>query len=415
MLRELVLCFLFFFSFYVPRKDYVDFAFTGEAPGNQRGRAVQINGSGAIVAISSPFVDVPYENAGEVKVYQRNKGYQWTQLGNTIVGMEPDELFGSSLSINQKGDVLAIGAPFNSKAAYYAGQVRVYKLSGGRWSPLGNVLNGEFANDIFGSSVQLNAKGDRLAVSAPFNDIGGEDSGCVKVYELGKEGWKLLGRPLLGSSSGEQSGAAISFSANGERLAIAAPMFGENRAGYGKVTVYEISAEKLWQPIGKAVVGDKPRAYFGSSISLNAQASLMAVSAPFGKSNNKSGSGMVQLYRLESGGIEKLNQNISGAGTGNLIGNSVALSGDGSHLAIGAPLSFNRANGKGKVLLYQLDKNGGIVSREEIHGQHQNELFGNTVGINQNGTSIIIGAPFNNDDGEKSGRATFIQYPVKKN
>lgn len=410
MFRALVLPFFL----YTPQKHHTDITFPGNAQGDQRGRVVQINGSGTIIAISSPFADFPYEDAGEVKVYRKDNGNQWHKLGNTLVGMEPGELFGSSVSMNRKGNVLAIGAPLNSKSSFNSGQVRVYKLSNGIWSPLGNFLNGEFSNDFFGTTVELDAKGDRLVVGAPYNDTAGEDAGYVKTYELKVDQWKPFGGTLVGGSPGEQAGSAISYSDDGKILAVASPMFGANNVVYGKVVVYQVNAKEEWQPMGNAMVGDDPFAHFGSSICLNAHGSLLAVSAPFGKSNANNGSGVVQLYRLGKDRAEKISKDISGAGTGNLIGNSVAISGNGTRLAIGAPLSVDKINGKGKVLVCQLDKNGNVISREELFGEHPNELFGQSVSIDNDGTGIIVGAPFNNSNGPLSGQATLIEYQVKK-
>jgi len=68
-----------------------------------------------------------------------------------------------------------------------SGHVRVYQLTNNgspTWSKLGQDINGEAANDISGGSVSLNNDGTILAIGARFNDGNGSASGHVRVYDL---------------------------------------------------------------------------------------------------------------------------------------------------------------------------------------------------------------------------------------
>ena len=48
---------------------------------------------------------------------------------------------------------------------------------------MGNTLLGENAHDKFGTSVSVAENGLVFTVGAPFNDGGGTDAGYVRVYE----------------------------------------------------------------------------------------------------------------------------------------------------------------------------------------------------------------------------------------
>ena len=61
-------------------------------------------------------------------------------------------------------------------------QVRLYEWNGSEWS-LKEVIVGEAADDQTGASVSLSADGKRVAVGALLNDGNGSNSGHVRVYD----------------------------------------------------------------------------------------------------------------------------------------------------------------------------------------------------------------------------------------
>eukprot|EP00566_Odontella_aurita_P036595 CAMPEP_0113532618 /NCGR_PEP_ID=MMETSP0015_2-20120614/4160_1 /TAXON_ID=2838 /ORGANISM="Odontella" /LENGTH=369 /DNA_ID=CAMNT_0000431601 /DNA_START=31 /DNA_END=1140 /DNA_ORIENTATION=- /assembly_acc=CAM_ASM_000160 len=124
------------------------------------------------------------------------------------------------------------------------GRVSVYRLGDdGSWSLMGQVLLGDSRQDDFGRSVSLSRDGMHLAVGAPGNDAAGVGSGMVRVFRFDAEmdEWVLMGgESILGSDSMEGFGTAISLSGDGRRVAVGAP---KNRAGgnnSGRVSVFEL-------------------------------------------------------------------------------------------------------------------------------------------------------------------------------
>ena len=87
-------------------------------------------------------------------------------MGPDIDGEASGDNSGYSISINAKGDRVAIGAPSNNGTGSGAGHVRVYEYisAASSWSLLGSDIDGEAADDDSGYSVYLNAVGDRVAV-----------------------------------------------------------------------------------------------------------------------------------------------------------------------------------------------------------------------------------------------------------
>ena len=65
-----------------------------------------------------------------------------TQIGSNINGYAAYDESGSSVSISDDGTIIAIGAPKNDGNGNESGHVRVFQLSSGSWSQLGDDING---------------------------------------------------------------------------------------------------------------------------------------------------------------------------------------------------------------------------------------------------------------------------------
>ena len=100
----------------------------GAAQGDYSGKALAMSADGRVVAIASPDSDMYGTNTGHVTVYSMHSEGNWTQLGQVLKGINPGDLFGSALAINDAGTVLAIGGPFYGQGSDSTrGMVRVVR------------------------------------------------------------------------------------------------------------------------------------------------------------------------------------------------------------------------------------------------------------------------------------------------
>ena len=90
----------------------------------------------------------------------------WNQLGDAIEGEAQSDQFGYSVSLSSDGTIVAISGRLNDDAASDSGHVRVYEWDGISWNQLGDDIDGEAANDYFGSSVSLSSDGTVVAIGA---------------------------------------------------------------------------------------------------------------------------------------------------------------------------------------------------------------------------------------------------------
>ena len=94
----------------------------------------------------------------------------------------------------------------------------------------------------------------------------------------------------------------------------------------------------------------------------------------------------------------QLGQDINGNTKGEETGRSLAISGDGTTLAIGAQ-RFSSA--KGQVRVYRINNSNWVQIGDSINGTQEDELLGNSVSLSKNGNILAIGSSgFNSNTGQ---------------
>lgn len=175
---------------------------------------------------------------------------------------------------------MAIGAPDNDENGIWSGHVRVYEYDGSDWAQLGGDIDGENSNDESGYSVSLSANGSRVAVGAFLNDgINGSSSGHARVYEFDGSSWEQLGQDIDGESAGDRSGSSVSISSDGKRVAVGAPHNeGLNGPYSGHVRIYDYDGS-TWSQIGQDIDGESADDRSGASVSLSSDGMRVAIGA----------------------------------------------------------------------------------------------------------------------------------------
>ena len=260
----------------------------------------------------------------------------WSQIGSNLVGDEDYDTFGNAIAISGNGEVLAVGARGATGDRGKSGVVRVYKSVAGEWNQLGSDIDGEAGSDNFGNSVSLSADGMTLAVGALDNDGAGNGAGHVRVYAFAENDWSQIGSDIDGERSGDQSGFSVSFSDNGNYVAIGANANddGGNRAGH--VRVFE-NIDNNWVQVGDDIDGGDAGDESGYSVSLSGDGKVIAIGAPYwDDSGNGYWNGQVRVFSQVGGNWTQVGQEIVAANTYENLGTAVAMSEDGSILAVGA-------------------------------------------------------------------------------
>jgi len=358
--------------------------------GDQAGRSVSLSADGLQVAIGVPLWNA---ETGVVHVYKFTDGH-WRLKGQWIAldGANNDHN-GYSVSMSADGLRVAVGAPGSDVGGADAGMVRVYEWQDPAWVQVGPDLVGDSAGEAFGFSVALSANGLRVAAGSPSTG-GGGSAGRVRVFRWIHPNWYQVGIDLEGEFADDESGYAVSLSADGSRVAIGAP-FNSNQSGIqaGHVRVYEwFNLTSTWLFVGDDIDGEAPGDYFGTSVALSGDGSRLAVGAT-GNDGAGSLSGHVRVFEYASPDWVQLEPDIDGEAAGDLSGTSVSISADGSRVAIGSPKAGGSFPETGHVRIFQWQDPGWDQVGSDLEGHSYDEL-GYSVSLSADGFFVAVGAPF---------------------
>ena len=266
---------------------------------------------------------------------------------------------------------------------------------------IGSDIDGEAAGDQSGRSVSLSADGSTVAIGAYLNDGNGANSGHVRVYKNIAGTWTQIGSDINGETAGDNSGYSISLSTDGSTVAIGAYLNDGNGVNSGHVRVYKNIAG-TWTQIGSDINGEAANDNSGWSVSLSTDGSTVAIGTPNNDGNGVT-SGHVRVYKNVTNVWTQIGSDINGESVGDGSGWSVSLSADGSTVAIGA--FFNDGNGtdSGHVRVYKNIADVWTQIGDDIDGEAAGNRSGWSVSLSADGSTVAIGAYLNDGNGTDSG------------
>lgn len=303
------------------------------------------------------------------------------------------------------------------------GHVRVFERDTSSplgWTQLGRDIDGEEKYDEFGSSISLSGDGKVLAVGAHYNDENGSNSGHVRVYERDTTsfyGWEQLGGDLDGEAIYDESGYAVSLSHLGNVIAIGAHYNDGTGSNAGHVRVYrrDLAVPLGWAQDGYDIDGEATGDESGFSVALSDDGTILAVGARYNDGNG-SNSGHVRVYERDPcsypNGWTQIGGDIDGELSSDYSGSAVAISGDGEIVAIGARYNDGNGGSSGHVRVYVRDPVapiGWVKVGDDLDGEKAGDEFGYSVSLSRNGEVVASGGIYNDDGATNSGHVRVFE------
>ncbi len=264
----------------------------GESPGDESGFRVSLSSDGQIVAITAIRNDANGESSGHVRVFQNNSGI-WEQKGEEIKGESQYSLFGWSISLSSNGEKIAISAEDGTGVGDNTGNVKIYNFNNGSWDQIGANIIGEISGGAFGYAISLSSDGTIVAISDRFTN-----AGTVYIYENVSNNWVLIGNKIDGESADDRFGTSVSLSSDGNILAVGAEANSSNEMFSGHVRLYQ-NVNGVWTQIGEDIDGESQFSLFGSSVSLSSNGEIIVIGAMGNSNLNISFAGHVKIYDLQ--------------------------------------------------------------------------------------------------------------------
>jgi FG-GAP repeat len=184
----------------------------------------------------------------------------------------------------------------------------------------------------------------------------------------------------------------------------------------------------------------EPQAYaFGAAIVLSRQGQVLAVGAPESSVQGQRRAGRVSVFERQyfsdnDGGSmtwvpreqgdeddEMIGRNrtrteLMGRGRGDLFGSALGLSADGSLLVVGAPANDDNGNRSGRVHTFWWNDRTNRYQEwnQALRGAAPGSFFGASLAISANGDYLVVGAPYFGND-QQLGQVRVYQKVRRQN
>lgn len=426
--------------------------------GDQFGFHLSLSSDGNTLAVAAPWQDDPGSSAGSVYVYARDGVGSWSQQAELKASnAQADDFFGSAVSLSADGSTLAVGAYREDSnatgiggnqaddSAPQSGAAYVFTRDGmGSWSQQAYVkASNTDMNDRFGSALQLSSDGNTLVVGAPGEDGGttgidgnqadDSSSGSGAVYVLTRDGMGTWSHQTYIKASNTGSldafGQAVAICGDGSTLAVGADHEDSGATGIGgsqgdsandEGAVYVFTNDGGGWSQQAYIHSSNPQvsAWFGMRVALSETGDTLATSTFLEASgatgidgdqldDSAFGAGAAYVFQRDPMGTWSQQAYVKASNTQaqDNFGYSLALSGSGDVLAVGAQFEASGATGiggnqaddgttsAGAVYLYSRDA-GTWAFRSYVKAPNTGfgDIFGGATGLSMDGHVLAVGA-----------------------
>lgn len=269
-------------------------------------------------------------------------------------------------------------------------------------------IDGEAAGDISGSAISFSADGNTMAVGARHNAGTGDQGGQVRVYSWDGSAWIQKGSDIDSEYAMDNFGTSVSMSADGNTVAIGALTNSGAGPEAGQVRIFYWNAG-YWIQQGIDIDGEAPGDRSGCSVSISSDGKTVAIGAYL---NNGSGvdAGHVRIYYWNGSAWIQKGSDIDGENAGDWFGLSVSMANDGNTVGIGAPANDGTGPNAGHTRVYTWDGIDWTQKGLDINGEAASDRSGESVSLSADGNTIAIGAPANAGGSEGEGHVRVYRW-----
>ena len=269
----------------------------------------------------------------------------------------------------------------------------VYKQDGQEWAVDHDhqpMLKGSVKANGYGFQVAL--RGDHLTVSEPGY---GKVRGAVYTLDHNDDSYETL-ETLLGKNEDDQSGVSVQLSQDGSTLAVGSPMFGSKKKDLekaGHVRVLTWDDVEGWSMRGKDIVGAEAHDWSGQSVALSRDGTIVAIGSP-GHDDDTLKDARESFYDE----MEEL------------------TSEERTKIAKETPeKAIPPGNDIGQVRVLQFDGTSWKPLGQDILGEEKGDQFGFSVSLSADGMTLAVGAVWNrgaesNGYGARAGQVRTYKF-----
>lgn len=346
-----------------------------------------------------------------------SNGRRFTVVSDDISGVEQAKLmandgkwedrFGISASVSNDGNICVVGAVLSGANGSQAGAAYVYRRQNGVWSQEAKLTTSDGqSGDSFGYTVAISGDGATVSVSSVNDGDSGSNRGSVYVFVKSGSDWVQQTKLLPPAAEATTSyGISASLSSDGNTLAVGHQLEDSPTTDAGSVYIY-VRTGAVWAEQAELTVSDGIK-NFGRSVSLSNSGNDIAIGA-YGTAENH---GCVYVFtRSGTTWSQQARVTASDGASGDSLGSSVSISGDGNTVLAGAHGDDTKGISAGAAYVYT--RSGVIWSQHSklmLSDGSAGDYFGVSVSINDDGSFCAVGAHRDDDKDEDSGSVTIFK------
>ena len=326
--------------------------------GNTTSNTVQFTNPTTSLVASSNIVMLNTSNTAQnVELSVGNRSNAYTKISHlypysTFYSVASTDCLGYNVAISGDGKVITATALYDDNGATTnTGSVYVFTQNSlGEWNPVQRLYASDAAtNDRFGGdqfqdytkALGISTDGSVFVVGAFRNDDTATDTGSAYIFEKSGSTWSQV-QKIVASDAAEDDhfGMGVCISGNGACIAVGAP-FDDTTTNQGAAYIFE-KVGSTWIQTQKLVQSDTlTNTSFGNKLALSDDGTTLAVAAahhdnPTG-SSTQTDAGAAYIFDKAQNGTWSQTQKIypSDGAANEHFGYGIDISGDGTVVAVG--------------------------------------------------------------------------------
>ncbi len=380
------------------------------------GNAVAMSGDGTKVVVGTPHKKIGANtNQGAAYIYSGvNYG---TETKLTASDGAANDGFGVSVAMSSDGATVIVGA-YQKTIGANSQQGAAYVYRGANYGVAQRLTASDgAANDDFGDAVAMSSDGTRVIIGALYKQIGANHyQGAAYVYRGTNYATEMKLTASDGAGGdlfGDYFGDSVAMSADGTKVVVAASAktIGAN-TNQGAAYVY--SGANYGTETKLTASDGATYDNFGASVAMSSDGAKVIVGASSKQIGMMAAQGAAYIYSgVNYATAQRVTANDGAAN--DEFGGSVAISGDGTMVIIGAYDKQIGANfSQGAAYLYSVG-NYGIAQRLTATDGATTDLFGTSVAMSGDGARVIVGASSKGIGTNSQQGAAYVYSPLNAN
>ena len=306
------------------------------------------------------------------------------------------EAFGSAVSVSNDGSTLVSGAPGEDDSGNNSGAIYIYKWNGISWTETKLLAFDGSYNDKFGNPVSVSDDGNTVVAGAYENE-------SVYIYKWNGGSWDETKLTASDGAYADKFGYSVSVSGDGNVVVVGAVDDDDKGADSGSIYIYKWNGSS-WAETKLVASDGEYYDHFGHSVSVSSYGNTVISGASYAD-GNAIGTGAVYIYKWNGSSWDETKLIASDGTNGDGLGYSVSVSGDGNNVVSGAYY-----DGAGSVYIYKWNGSSwGETKLMALDGALY-DWFGCSVGVSDDGNTVVSGASRDDYNGGWSGSAYIYKW-----